>query len=226
MGVEYKHFLIPAKPTFIPSKSVIKRIDDLLDKWHLKAGHPKIHNLSKESDKMIDASPDTLDFGQGIGIVYPFIEGSIIGKIMGSSYYDDISDDERYFMSLTFIAGLDYRIHPSGNDLYLVVKKAPHEGKNSIKAYWEHDEIIFTHAEAYHSTVATTPPVVSISASDKSRLIGEQPFEGYWRTALIIDCGKDLPNLGNELFKIPNRDFVKDVEHALGCEVVEVGEVY
>jgi hypothetical protein len=226
MGVEYRHFLIPANPSFIPSKGVIKRIDDLLEKWNLKAGHPKIYNLSKGSDAMIDASLDALDIGQGMGIVYPFIEGSIIGKIMGSSYYDDISDEERYFQSLTLVTGLDYRIHPGGNDLYLAVKKAPVESNVSIKPYWEHDEIIFTHGEAYHSTVTTTPPVVTITATDQNRLIGEQPFKGYWRTAFIFDCGKDLPKLGDELFKIPNMDFVKDVEQALGCEVVEIGEVY
>jgi hypothetical protein len=35
-----------------------------------------------------------------------------------------------------------------------------------------------------------------------------------------------MPKLGDELYKIPNRDFVREVEQAMGCEVIEIGEVY
>jgi hypothetical protein len=51
-------------------------------------------------------------------------------------------------------------------------------------------------------------------------------FMGYWRTALIIDCGKDLPQVSDEDgFKIPNKAFISDVEEAWGCKVIEVGSI-
>jgi len=50
-------------------------------------------------------------------------------------------------------------------------------------------------------------------------------FRGYWRTALVIDCGKDLPEDPDEDFKIPNKAFISDVEAALGCKVIEIGAI-
>lgn len=34
MVVEYKHFLIPANPSFVPAKDVIIKIDEVLSKWN------------------------------------------------------------------------------------------------------------------------------------------------------------------------------------------------
>lgn len=230
MGVEYRHFLIPDNPSFVPSKGVIKKIDDLLQKWSLKAGDPKVYNLSKDSTALVNAPLDDLDFGQGLAVKYPLVEGAFITNIMGGSfyYYDDADiNDERYIQELTFVVGLDYRIHPSNEELYLEVKRPPHESNVLIKPYWDHDKILHTHAEAYHSTLSTSPPEVDIDVTNRNRIIGQQNFLGYWRTALIIDCGKDLPKLSDEEFyKIPNRDFINDVENALGCNVIEIGEVY
>ena len=55
---------------------------------------------------------------------------------------------------------------------------------------------------------------------------GGQNFKGYWRTALIIDCGKDLPKLFEDLYKIENKEFISDIENALGSTIIEIGEVY
>jgi hypothetical protein len=46
MGVEYKHFLIPTNPSFVPAKDVIKKVDEVLSKWNLKIGTPKVYNLT------------------------------------------------------------------------------------------------------------------------------------------------------------------------------------
>jgi len=35
-----------------------------------------------------------------------------------------------------------------------------------------------------------------------------------------------LPKLGDEMYTIPNKEFINDVENALGDKIIEVGEVY
>ena len=229
MGVEYKHFLIPTNPSFVPAKDVIKKVDEVLSKWYLKIGTPKIYNLSNGENTIVTESLDSLDFGQGLAIEYAGVEGSTASKIMGDSYYqDEISDENRYIERFNFIVGLDYKIHPSSEELTVTVKKPPFEGSLPIEPYCEYDEFLHyaLHAESYNCSLSSTPPEVDIWVADKKRIIGGQSFSGYWRTAFIIDCGKDLPKLGDDLYKIANREFINDFENALGSKIIEIGEVY
>lgn len=228
MGVEYRHFLIPENPSFVPSSGVIKRMDAVLEKWKLKVGDPKIYNLNAESHSVVQAPLHTLIFGQGFGIEYPFVgdEGPAVASVVGPSYYQRVPDEDRYLQGLTFIVGLDFRIHSSSEIFNITVTKPPHEKGIPLEPYWENDDFLYTHEEAYHGTLSTTLPEVVVKAGHKSQVI-EPKFKGYWRTALIIDCGKDLPkvpNLGG--FTIPNKEFINDIEEALGCKVIEVGNIY
>lgn len=228
MGVEYRHFLIPENPSFVPSSGVIKRIDAVLEKWKLKVGNPKIYNLSSEGLSAVEAPVQSLIFGQGFGIKYPSfeIEGPAVAKVMGPSWHHiNVPDNDRYLSSLTFVVGLDFRIHPSGEMFNISVIKPPFEGATQLEPYWEYDNKLYTHAEAFHSTSSTTPPEVKVEANYRNQVM-EPKFLGYWRTALVIDCGKDLPQVPDEGgFKIPNKAFISDVEEALGCKVIEVGEI-
>jgi hypothetical protein len=229
MGVEYKHFLIPGDPTFVPAKEVIKTVDQVLAKWSLKTGNPKIYNLTNGLNTTVSEPLDTVDFDHGLAIEYPGIEGLQVGKIMGKSYYgDDVPDEYRYIERITFIVGSDYRIHPDSQELTTTVKKPPFEGATPIKPYCESDEFLHygLHAESYHCSLSAKPPEVHIWVVDKKRIIGGQTFSGYWRTAFVIDCGKDLPKQGDHLYTIANKDFLNDFENALGSKVIEIGEVY
>lgn len=229
MGVEYKHFLIPANPSFVPSNDVIKKIDDVLSKWNLKTGIPKVYNLTNGETAIVIDSLESLDFGQGLAIEYSGVQGFPASKIMGGSYYyDDVPDEDRYIERFTFIVGMDYRIHPGSEELTVTVKKAPFEGTVAIEPYCEYDEFLHygLHAESYNCSLSATPPEVDIWVADKKRIIGGQPFLGYWRAAFIIDCGKDLPKLSDELYKIESKEFINDIENALGSKIVEIGEVY
>lgn len=226
MGVEYNHYLIPENPSFVPTSGVIKRMDAVLEKWKLKAGDPTIYNFSKEGLSVVKAPVQSLIFGQGFGIKYPFVdnEGPAVASVMGPSYNNEMADTDRYIDSLKFIVGLDFRIHPSGEMFNISVIKPPYEGATKLTPYWVYDDMLFTHAEAFHSTLLTTPPEVEVEANYGQ--VTEPKFVGYWRTALVIDCGKDLPQVPDEGgFKIPNKDFISDVEEALGCKVIEVGEI-
>lgn len=224
MGVEYRHYLIPANPAFVPSKGIFKRIDDFLTKWRLKADNPIVFDLVKGGNKRTDVSLDTLEMGQGIAVRFPAADG-VSTEIMGPSYYDTVGDEDRYFQEITFVAGLDYRIHSNSEYFSFEVEQPPMEKGVLLEPYWEYDNLTYSHDQAYHGTMSTTPPVVTIQTGANTKYPKE--FLGYWRTILIIDCGKDLPKLNNDLaYKIPNADFVREYENALGCDVVEIGYVY
>jgi hypothetical protein len=229
MGVEYKHFLIPADPTFVPPSNAIKTIDEVLTKWNLKTSNPKVYDLTNGKNALVTAPLDSLVLGQGLAIEYPGVEGFSASKIMGGSYFnDEVSDEDRYIERFTFITGLDYRIHPSSDELTMTVTKPPFEGSVAIEPYCEYDEFLHygLHAESYNCSLSATPPEVDVWFADKKRIIGEQTFLGYWRTAFIIDCGKDLPRLSADLYKIKNKEFINDFESVLGSKVIEIGEVY
>lgn len=229
MGVEYKHFIIPTNPSFVPTKDVVLKVDNVLSKWNLKIGVPKVYNLTNGENAIVAEPMESLDFKGGLAIEYSGVDGELAAKIMGESYYhNEVKDEDRYIERFTFIVGLDYRIHPSSEELSMTVIDAPTENLIPIEPYCEYDEFLHygQHAEAYNSTLSTLPPKVDIWVADKKRIIGEQNFLGFWRTAFIIDCGKDLPKLSDEIYKIPNREFIVDLETALGVKVVEIGEVY
>jgi hypothetical protein len=228
MGIEYKHFLIPANPSFVPKKDVIMKINDLLNRWNLKTGDSKIYDLTNGKNTVLNIPLNELDFGQGLALEYPGIEGSTASKIMGESFYGEVVDEHRYIERITFIVGLDYRIHPSSEELSLTVVNPPFDNSIPIDSYCQFDNFLHygLHAEAYSSSILTVPPQVDVWVADEERIIGGQNFLGYWRAAFIIDCGKDLPKIDERLFKIPNKEFIKEFETALGSDVIEIGEVY
>jgi hypothetical protein len=230
MGVEYKHFIIPSNPSFVPEKNIIKKIDEVLIKWNLKTAVPKIYNLTNGINTEILEPLENIEFGQGICIEYPGIDGNIVRNIFGVSCYgDEVSDENRYIHNFNFIVGLDFRIHPDSQELNMTVTTPPTDGVNFLEPYCEYDEFLHygLHSQCYKSTLDTNPPQVEIWAADEKRLIGGQNFLGYWRTAFIIDFGKDLPYLSNnEIYLTENKDFMKDLEDAFGISLIEIGEVY
>jgi hypothetical protein len=226
MGVEYRHFLIPSNPTFIPDKTVIKKIDDLMSKWKIKKSNPKIYDLTNGINKEILEPIDAISFEQGIGLKYQGVEGLIVREITGESDFgEDVTDEDRYIMEFIFIAGIDYRIHIGCEQLEITVTKTPTENSNTILPYCDCDDLFYSHSEAYTCTENTLPPEVKFDVREPERVIGGQNFLGYWRTAFIIDYGKDLPKI-ETFFTLENREFVKDFEDAIGTSIIEIGQVY
>jgi len=174
MGVEYKHFLISNNPSFVPTKDVIKKIDDVLRKWNLKTGIPKVYDLTNGANTIVLDPLDSLVFGQGLAVEYPGVEGIAASKIMGKSYYyDETSDEDRYIERMTFIVGLDFRIHPSSEELTVTVKTPPSEANIPINPYCEYDQFLHygLHSEAYNSSDSTIPPQVDIWVADQKRIL-------------------------------------------------------
>jgi hypothetical protein len=227
MGVEYKQFLIPADPAFIPQHEVLIKIDTLLSRWHLKTGNPKLFSLANGENTSIHQDLNSIQFGHGIAVEYPGVEGRQVREVVGQSYFkDEVSDEDRYMERIILIVGTDYRIHPGSEEVYIKVNKPPVEEGKPVKHYCEFDELYGLHAEAYNCSINATPPDVHVSVEDKERIIGDQNFLGYWRTALVFDFGKDLPALGDKLFKLENEKFLDELERAFECPLIQIGEIY
>ncbi|MEO8109048.1 MAG: hypothetical protein ABI594_03400 [Ginsengibacter sp.] len=195
----------------------------------LKTDIPKVYNLTNGQNTIVINPLASLDSGQGLALEYSGVDGALAAKIMGESYYkSECTNENRYIERFIFIVGLDYRIHPSSEEISMTVKYPPVENSVPIEPYCEYDEFLHygLHAEAYNSSRFTMPPEVDIWVADKKRIIDGQNFLGFWRTAFIIDCGKDLPKLTEEIYKIKNQEFMSDIENALGSEVIEIGELY
>jgi hypothetical protein len=227
MGVEYKQFLIPADPTFIPQNNILIKIDALLSKWNLKTGNPKLFDLANGEKKPIHQDLGSIQFGHGVTVEYPGIEGELVREIVGPSYYDTVSDEDRYVEKIILIVGTDYRIHSSSSEVYVEVIKPPIEDGKPVEPYGESDRYILFYAEAYNCSINATPPEVHISVEEKEKVIGEQNFLGFWRTALILDFGKDLPALSDKyLFKLENEKFLSELEQAFESPLMHIGEIY
>lgn len=228
MGVEYKHFLIPADPTFVPKSNIISKLDQLLAKWSLKTGDPQIFNLTNGENTLVHEDFNSIEIGHGLALEYPGIEGKQVREIVGPSYYEEISDNDRYIERITFILGSDYRVHPSNEEICMTVTNPPLEGSTPLEPYCEFDEFLHygLHAEAYNCSINANPPKIDISVTDKNRIIGEQNFLGFWRTALILDFGKDLPKLSQLFFKLENDTFTNELEQVFESRLIQIGEVY
>lgn len=232
MGVEYNHYIIPANPSFVPADNIFSKIDAVLKKWQLKADEPKIYDLTNgiknkaEAESKLLLQPlDTLKIGHGIGAKYKGIDGVCIAEVFGPSYFgDEILPAERYIQDIHFIAGTDYRIHSSGEELTMTVIQPPYENGVAVNPYCDFDSFFYASAEAYNCSAAATPPQVAVDVYNMERL-GQQDFFGYWRTALIIFFGKDIPALAESFYTVPNKLFMTDMEAAFGCPLIQIGEI-
>jgi hypothetical protein len=51
-------------------------------------------------------------------------------------------------------------------------------------------------------------------------------YSGFWRCAVILDCGKDLPKFVVGKHTLPSQRFLEQIAGALRSPIVEVGEIY
>jgi hypothetical protein len=232
MGVEYIHYLIPENPSFIPADDVISKIDAVLKKWQLKTAEPKVYDLTNgiknkaEADsKLLQQPLDTLIIGHGKGAKYKGIDGIMVAEVFGPSYFgDDIKPEERYVQDIHFITGTDYRIHPSGDELTMTIIKPPFENGVALHPFCDCDLVFYSFAEAYNCAADTVAPEVQVEAYNSNRL-GQQNFCGFWRAALVIFFGKDMPELSDSFYAIPHKLFMADLEAAFGCPLIQVGSI-
>jgi hypothetical protein len=225
MGVEYRHFLVPANPKWLPQVDTLLRVDAVLRKWSLVAREPIVFKLKDGRKRNIPTIPVN-SFGLDLAVEYSMIEGRAVRAIFGPSFYPNIQDGERYIQKISVLVGLDYRIHSSSEAFYFKVTETPDNDGIPVKPY-SHDDGLYLCGEVFRATALTRPPNIEIHVDEKcTGNVAWKGYKGYWRAALILDCGKDLPGFIEGLQALPSQGFIEDVSAAFGTKVYEIGEVY
>jgi hypothetical protein len=225
MGVEYRHFLVVNDPNWRPENDTALRIDDILRQWLLADRLRRIVDLSTGNDMERVGSNGLVDPGRGLAFRYAGVDGSAVARIAGPSLYD-ADPDHRYTMSTWLVLGSDYRVHYSSEAFFFDLISPPTTGGRPIEPD-ERESLDILFDQSFPADDATSPPVVKIHVEDhaKPHLAWSQ-YQGFWRGALVIDFGKDLPHFVDGVHQLPARDFIAAIGEAFRGPIVEVGEFY
>jgi len=225
MGVEYRHFLVVNDPDWRPRVDTVSRVEQVLRTWGLATRLEKAVDLTAGLNEELTGESIANVPDGGIAYVYQGVQGAAVAKIAGPSEYG-VGDDERYTMRTTLVVGNDYRIQWSSESIYFELTSPPTEDGVPIEATDEEPfDILFD--ESFSSEQATSPPVVTIHVEEHAQAnVGWDAYQGFWRAAVVIDFGKDLPAFSETRHELPERTFVSAVSEAFRGPIVEVGEFY
>ena len=246
MGVEYRHCLVTGEPAWLPDPGTLGRVEDVLRKWRLVTEDPEVFDLSGGRALAISEIPTTS--GAGIAAVYPMIKGPVVASLFGPRDYDTSTtwleslqrfcettlfglaasehsnDQERYIQQIAIVVGTDYRIQPSSEEFCFSVVKPPLEGGREVAPYPE-DPLGLYYA-AYPAAKSTVPPRVEIEVSELARgHVAWRDFPGFWRGAVVLDFGKDIPAFAAGQYILGCREFVSDISMAFRTRICEIGEI-
>ncbi len=221
MGIEYRHFIVVNDAYWRPESDTVERVEAVLRDWSLIGDAAKVVDLCSGPNRNTSSSP-----GRGIALVYPGATGVVVETVAGPSAYAGISSDERYLKRTTLVLGDDYRVQWGSESIYFELKAAPLAGGEPI-AGEDDDPYDALFSASFPSDRASSPPVVvaRIEAHAKPS-IGWDSCLGFWRGALVLDFGKDLPAFSDRVHALPAREFVSALSAAIRGPLVEIGEFY
>jgi hypothetical protein len=226
MGVEYRHFLVVGDPGWLPKADTASRVDDVLRKWSLVTKEPDIYDLAGGGKQRLNQPISILIPGPGYALTYPMVKGRKVSAVVGPCFYPEIGEEERYIQGIALVVGNDFRIHWSWEGTCFTVLQPPTNSGVPVDPY-SGEQHLYLYAEAYPTGPQTTPPKVEVDVYNKDRHhIGWDHYNGFWRSALVLDCGKDLPSFIEGKFFLLCKEFVQAVSDAFRSPVLEVGEIY
>jgi len=220
MGVEYRHFVVVDQDNWHPATDTFERVNEVLGSWGLNDRLLEIVDLEGgKLGKTSDASIPTGLAGKAFKFAGP--SGSVVTQLAGPSLYN-LEDEDRYLAQVLVILGEDYRIHWS-SEAFCFERIEP-----SSVAHQDEEPYENAYAESLSSRQATNSPKVRLHVEDyASKHLAFPDYKGYWRAAVILDFGKDLPVFSDGVHALPSKDFVKALQQALRAQsIVEVGEFY
>lgn len=106
-----------------------------------------------------------------------------------------MDDDGRYLQRIGVVVGKDFRIGPGSESLCIDVVRAPTRDGDDVDAHSE-GSCLWEFDDSYPADAATTPPRTRIDTRGKL----PRGFTGVWRTGVMLDCGKDLPQIDQNGF--------------------------
>jgi hypothetical protein len=225
MGVEYRHFLVVADPDWLPQEDTIARVDRVLRDWRLAVAPVTVTELASGasiSAERVGLSPPS----SGVSVAYPAVAGGSVAALCGPSAYPSIGEAERYVERIVVVAGTDFRIHSSTEAACFTVTTPPiEEGRAVAPRSTPADGDLCDATYPGHPGVA--PPEVDVEidpgAADALPL---DDYAGFWRGAVLIDCGKDVPSFTSGVLHLPDKRFVEALSEAFRAPILEVGEFY
>jgi hypothetical protein len=138
-------------------------------------------------------------------IVHAGIEGPRVSAIVGPSHYDDLDEDDRYIQSVVVVFGVDFK------------------------------QVL---SEEYGGDVLVLPdvPDADVDCGARMQLVYPATWEAtlpkarrpglFWRSGIIIDCGKDVPAIADEDRRLVDRGLIARFERAFETPLVELGWIY
>lgn len=228
MGVEYQHFLAVNEPDWLPAPDTLGRVEAVLRQWSLAGPLQRVVDLSDRRTQTL-AAPERRhqEAGPGLVAVYEGISGAAAERIAGPSIYVAMPE-ERYLQEVAIVVGSDYRVFFGSESAFFEVTSPAKDGGKAllpfqfeVPAGWGGIGTLF--GESFPGSAGTAPPVVKIEMENYS----PGNLLGFWRGAVVIDFGKDLPAFVEENhLLLPNREFVQAVAEAFRSQVGEFGAIY
>ena len=198
----------------------------MLREWGLVHGLKKAVDLTLGTNQELAGATTSVNPGAGVAFVYAGVKGQSVARIAGASL-NDVPTEERYTMRTTLVVGDDYRVHWSSDSIYFELVTPPTSNGIPISANEDEDPFEILFAMSFPSEGATSPPIVKAQVEEHAKHnIAWNDYQGFWRSALVIDFGKNLPAFVEDKHALPARDFVAAVAEAFRGRVVEVGEFY
>lgn len=135
---------------------------------------------------------------------------------------------ERCIQAVAIVVGSDDRVFFGSESTFFEVTSLAKDGGKALLPFQFEAPSGFggigaLFGESIPGGAATAPPVGKIETE------GSSPGNllGFWRGAVAIDFGKDLPAFVEEnRLLLPNREFVQAVAGAFRSKVAEFGAIY
>jgi hypothetical protein len=204
MGVEYTHGIFVADLSWRPKLEHVAAVHAVLKAWKLASAKLGYWNL--ETDEKL-AKPKALP--PNALIKFGNVEGKPVEAALGASMYD--LDAEGRYCEVALILGVDYRVI-SAESYEVRVRTPPKNGAKPV----ERSYVTGVSGATYVAKWTTTPP--------KTKAPGA--FPGVWRSGVILDCGKDVPQGCEDEGFAATAKLHTDLEKALGTKLVEQGWIY
>ncbi|HEY5924516.1 MAG TPA: hypothetical protein VIV11_22715 [Kofleriaceae bacterium] len=212
MGVEYSHGIYVEDLHWRPAWQHVEAVRAVLARYGFTPMDPELYVLGDAAEEIEDdAVPEEMP--DNVMAVYEGPEGEAVTRVMGPSLYEEVTDEDRYIQSVTVIFGVDFKVLFS-ETIDAEVIEPPRLG-NAIIETSEARASYSPFSHVYPATWATTPPLT------RSRTV----FPGVWRCGITIDCGKDVPAIGEAEAPLPC-PLVRELEAVLGTSLVEQGWFY
>lgn len=220
MGIEYTHYFTVEDDGWLPTKAHAEALHRLLVRWKLARGKPALSTLAGGKKRVVkgrtietsgDIPPELLlDYGhvQDEGTC-----GAILGA--GAMYFD-----------VQVLLGRELKMPLDAFDtLNTVVDEPPQDRRGR-----EIEELMYPDpvgATSFALEPGDRLPVVTIACKNPADGGARTPpkgYRGWFRSALILDCGKAGPEFAMQgQWNAPNRDFVGELAAAFSAPVVELG---